>query len=116
MYDQFDRQDADSMSDFISRMQSPQGGLLAQPSAPEADLLSTFTGILSMFGLNALDRLDLPGVTRFAGHLAHPRGGFRACLSDDEPDIEYTYYGLAALAVLRVYVFARESDYSPEET
>lgn len=105
-------EDIESASDFLASMQSPDGGILAQPSAPEADLLSTFTGIVTLFGLNALDRLDLPSAARYIGGLACPEGGFKACPSDDEPDIEYTYYGIAALALLRVYVLAKESDES----
>lgn len=108
MQDALDPAESDSAADFLSQMQATDGGLLAQPSAPEADLLSTFTGALTLFGLNALDRIDLPAVAQFVGKLVHPRGGFRACPSDDEPDIEYTYYGMGTMALLRVYVLARQ--------
>ncbi|MEI6914811.1 MAG: prenyltransferase/squalene oxidase repeat-containing protein [Armatimonadota bacterium] len=113
MHNVSDPGDAESTADFLSRMQTGDGGLLAQPSAPEADLLSTFTGVLSLFGLNALNRLDLRAVAEFVGRLAHPQGGFRACLSDDEPDVEYTYYGVGTMALLRVYILSRQSE-SPE--
>jgi geranylgeranyl transferase type-2 subunit beta len=89
---------------FLQGMQSSDGGFLAYPEAPEGDLLSTFTGLVTLFSLDAFDRIDLGAVARFAKRLADPGGGFRACLSDAEPDTEYTYYGLGTLCLLRAYV------------
>jgi geranylgeranyl transferase type-2 subunit beta len=110
MQDALEPDAAEAAKGFLSSMQTSEGGLLAHPMAPEADLLSTFTGVLTLFGLNALDGLDLPGVARFAGVLAQPGGAFAARVGDDEPDIEYTYYGIGTLALLRAYVLAVETN------
>ncbi|HEY3377135.1 MAG TPA: prenyltransferase/squalene oxidase repeat-containing protein [Armatimonadota bacterium] len=88
-------------AEFLLAMQAPDGGLRAHAGAPGGDLLSTFTGLLTLAGLDALPRLDLPALARFLRHLALPHGGFRAALADEDADIEYTYYGLATLAILK---------------
>lgn len=105
-------EDAASTAEFIVRMQSSEGGLIAHPSAPEADLLSTFTGMVCLFGLDGLNHMSLPAAARCIRSLLNHEGGFRASPSDSEPDIEYTYYGLGALALLRVHMLAAESEQS----
>ncbi|NQT21418.1 MAG: hypothetical protein HQ592_17055 [Planctomycetes bacterium] len=89
---------------FLSTMQASDGGLRAHAAAPEGDLLSTFTGLVTLSNFNALDRIDLPAVGRFIKSTAAPGGGFSACCSDPEPDVEYTYYGLGTAALLRLHV------------
>lgn len=91
---------------FLARMQDADGGLRAQPAAPMGDLLSTFTGLLSLMTLGGMTDLDVPAIGRFVRALALPDGGFRACLVDDAADVEYTYYGVGVLALLRAYVDA----------
>jgi len=93
---------------FLLQMQAEDGGLKAHPAAPASDLLSTFTGAMTLSVLDALTDLDLPPLTRFLRHLTCPTGGFRAGLPDEEPDIEYTYYGIATMALLHAHV-ARSS-------
>jgi prenyltransferase beta subunit len=84
---------------FLTAMQSPAGGLRAHSGAG-ADMLSTFTGIMTLLQANELRRLNLPSIARFTAACADPDGGFAAC-PGDMPDVEYTYYGLAVLGLLR---------------
>ncbi len=91
---------------FLLSMQAADGGLTAHAGVGEGDLLSTYTGILTLFNLDALGQLDLPAVGKFVRELALPAGGFRSCLRDSEADIEYTYYGIGTLAILRAYLMA----------
>ena len=92
---------ADSVQ-FLAAMQSQDGGLRPHTEVAGGDLLSTFTGLTTLWGLGGLDRIDLAGVARFLRDAACPGGGFLACAADDTPDAEYTYYGVATLALLRV--------------
>lgn len=86
---------------FLSRMQAPDGGLLAHAQASQSDLLSTFTGLLTLATMDALRHIDLSAVGRFVRSVADPHGGFRSCPVDDAADVEYTYYGIGCLAILR---------------
>ncbi|MGA2031835.1 MAG: prenyltransferase/squalene oxidase repeat-containing protein [Thermoguttaceae bacterium] len=88
---------------FLARMQSGDGGLRSHDAARGGDLLSTFTGLLTLLGLGGLDQVDLAGVARFLKRAAHRDGGFLACFGDDCPDVEYTYYGVCTLALLRLW-------------
>ncbi len=104
------RLDADharAAADLIAPMQGASGGFLAHPSAPEPDLLATFTALVTLSDAGALDRADLAAAGRFVRLLAEPGGGFRASASDREPDVEYTYYGVASAALLRAHVADR---------
>lgn len=91
---------------FLLNMQAADGGLMAHAGVGEGDLLSTYTGVLTLFNLDALGKLDLPAVGKFVRELALPAGGFRSSLRDSEADIEYTYYGIGTLAILRAYLMA----------
>ncbi|MHB1461949.1 MAG: prenyltransferase/squalene oxidase repeat-containing protein [Armatimonadota bacterium] len=93
---------------FLANMQSPDGGLRAIPLIHEADLLSTFTGMVCLSGLDDLGRLDLPQTARYISSLLTSDGGFRASASDGEADIEYTYYGLGALSMMRLHALSAE--------
>ena len=88
---------------FFCAMQAPDGGFRASVEAPESDLLSSFTALVTLFALDGFKSIDLTAAVRWIGSLAGEEGGFRAALSDTEPDIEYTYYGLGALALVRAY-------------
>lgn len=98
--------DAYATAGYIASMQTSEGGIRAHSSAHEADLLSTFTGMVSMSGLGDVNRINLPSVARYIQALLDQTGGFRASLSDQQPDIEYTYYGLGSLALMRVHMLA----------
>jgi geranylgeranyl transferase type-2 subunit beta len=91
---------AESTAEFLGEMQDDDGGLLANSRIPLADLLSTFTGCLTLADLDRIDVLDVGATLQFAQSLDHPAGGFLAALWDDVRDVEYTFYGLGALALL----------------
>lgn len=98
---------ATSAARFLVSMQtSEDGGFRAHPSAPEGDLLSSFTAFLALIGLAAVGPVDLAGLARFARTCARPEGGFSSCPRDAVPDVEYTYYGLGTLALLRAMISA----------
>lgn len=85
----------------LAALQSPvEGGFHANRSAPAADLLSTFTALLTLEELGAMDRVNCEAARRFVESLAMPSGGFRAGAWDDQADVEYTFYGLGSLALL----------------
>ena len=64
--------------DFLVDMQTDEGGLRANTRIPIADLLSTFTGCLTLADLGALEQVDVPAVNRYAKQLELPEGGFSA--------------------------------------
>ena len=71
-------------------------------------MLSTFTGLLTLWGLGGLEPIDVAAVERFLRSAACPAGGFLACPADQSPDVEYTYYGVGTLALLRAWNLTRE--------
>jgi geranylgeranyl transferase type-2 subunit beta len=86
--------------DFLAEMQTDEGGLRANTRIPIADLLSTFTGLVTLQDLGDTSQIDLAAVERFARSLAREEGGFRAAEWDPAHDIEYTFYGLGTLGLL----------------
>lgn len=86
-------------SQFLKRMEHPNGGFLACADAAIPDLLSTFTAMVSLELTGFLDKETLKRGVRFAGSMATPNGGFRSCASDPEADVEYAYYGLGCLCL-----------------
>jgi len=88
--------------DYICERQNDEGGLAANTRIPFADVLSTFTGLLTVTDLNAAHELDLPDVRKFVESNESPEGGFRAGLLDEVEDVEYTFYGLGATALLNL--------------
>ena len=91
---------ATATADFLVGMQAPEGGLRANTRIPVADLLSSFTGLFTLFDLGEHQRLQLELLTQFAGQLAKGDGGFCGALWDTDSDVEYTFYGLGTLALL----------------
>jgi len=81
-------------------MQTDEGGLRANTRIPIADLLSTFTGLLTLTDLNAIDAIDTNAVLRYVKSLELVNGGFHAAVWDEAHDVEYTFYGLGCLALL----------------
>ncbi|MGC9319191.1 MAG: prenyltransferase/squalene oxidase repeat-containing protein [Armatimonadota bacterium] len=88
-------------AEFVSIMQAEDGGIRAHADAPGGDLLSSFTGLLTLVMLGSPAALDLPALARFVRSAAGPQGGFGASPSDAGADVEYTYYGIASLALMR---------------
>lgn len=85
---------------FLLAMQRPNGGFAAHDRSPVSDLMTTFTGIVTLGDCDALRRARLGDAARFVRALLAPDGGFLAVPGDDEADVEYTYYGVAALSLL----------------
>ena len=93
------KQDA---SEFLADMQTDEGGLRANTRIPIADLLSTFTGLLSLQDLSAANLIDEPAARRYAESLQLDDGGFHGAVWDEGCDVEYTFYGLGTLALTGV--------------
>lgn len=102
--DAIDRNVRENTLDFLANMQSDEGGLRANTRIPMADILSTFTGTLTLADLNALEEIDLSAARKFVESLAQAEGGFYAGHWDNVADVEYTFYGLGALALLEGHV------------
>ena len=97
--DALDSDIRESTLDFLCEMQTDEGGLRANTRIPIADLLSTFTGCLTLADLGALEDIDVSAVRRYAKQLEQPEGGFLGAVWDQTADVEYTFYGLGTLAL-----------------
>lgn len=86
--------------DFLAERQTDEGGLAANTRIPFADVLSSFTGTLTLIDLNGLDAIDVRAVQRFVGSLEAEQGGFLAHALDQVVDVEYAFYGLGTRALL----------------
>ena len=86
--------------DFLVEMQTDEGGLRANTRIPIADVLSTFTGLVTLIDLSASDELDLAAVRRFVTSLACEEGGFLGAAWDEKCDVEYSFYALGTLGLL----------------
>ena len=84
---------------FVAQMQTDEGGLAANTRIPFADLLSSFTGLLTLADLDAVTLVDVDAVARYAESMQSPEGGFVGFALDQTTDVEYTFYGLATLAL-----------------
>lgn len=94
---------------FLQAMQAPDGGLRAHAEAHGGDLLSTFTGLLTLAGLDEIAAVDLGALGRFVRSCTRPGGGFGASGLDPGADVEYTYYGMGCLALLKAAVTSRRA-------
>ena len=86
--------------DFLVEMQTDEGGLRANTRIPIADLLSSFTGALTLIDLQAFDEIEIEPYRKFVHSLEQPEGGFQAAAWDNAHDVEYSFYGLGCLALL----------------
>ena len=86
--------------DFLADMQTDEGGLRANTRIPIADLLSTFTGTLTLMDLGGFGEIDSAAALRYAQSLQLDGGGFHGAAWDTAHDVEYTFYGLGCLALL----------------
>jgi len=84
---------------FLNSMQTPEGGFRANSRIAVADLLSTFTGLLTLTDLGATETIDFPAARGYAESLACEGGGFHGGIWDDGNDVEYTFYGLGISAI-----------------
>ena len=81
-------------------MQTDEGGLRANTRIPIADLLSSFTGALTLIDLKAFEEIDVAAYRRFVQSMERPEGGFQAAAWDTAHDVEYSFYGLGCMALL----------------
>lgn len=86
--------------DYLCEMQTDEGGIRANTRIPIADLLSSFTGGLTLTDLDSFEELDVDLFARFVDSLQLKTGGFQAAAWDDADDVEYSFYGLGCLALL----------------
>ena len=86
-------------AEFLAEMQSDEGGLTANTRIPFADLLSSFTGLLTLQDLQAAELVKVGQIGNYARSMQAPGGGFVGFALDNTPDVEYTFYGLATLAL-----------------
>ena len=86
--------------DFLAEMQTEEGGLRANTRIPIADLLSTFTGVLTLQDLGGWEQVDGRAIRRYVRSLAREEGGFHGAVWDDAHDVEYSFYGLGCLGLL----------------
>ncbi|MEM8666959.1 MAG: prenyltransferase/squalene oxidase repeat-containing protein [Planctomycetota bacterium] len=84
---------------FLAEMQSDEGGLTANTRIPFADLLSTFTGLLTLSDLNATSLINVEVAQRYALSMQSPEGGFVGFALDQTADVEYSFYGIATIAL-----------------
>ncbi len=101
--DRLDVAGHESTASFLAEMQSDEGGFTANTRIPFADLLSSFTGLLTLVDLDAASRVNVDAVERYALSMqSSGGGGFVGFALDQTADVEYTFYGLATLAVCRL--------------
>lgn len=91
---------AEPTIDYLLEMQTDEGGFRANTRIPIADLLSTFTTLLTLQDLGGANAVDTRAVQSFALSLAHDEGGFSGAHWDTGSDVEYSFYGLGCLALL----------------
>jgi len=89
-----------AVGEWLMDQHQSQGGFLAAPMAPMADLLSTATALHALHVLKRPMGEEGPKCLEFVESLWADGGGFRGYLEDDQADVEYTYYGLLALGHL----------------
>ena len=109
MIDSVDQETADLTIDFLLDMQTDEGGLRANTRIPIADLLSSFTGGLTLLDFGAFHELDVESFQRFTNSLQLDGGGFMAAAWDESHDVEYTFYGLGCLALIENHKTAMET-------
>ena len=85
---------------YLTGARDPQGGFRANPRVPAADLLSTFTAIVTAEELGSDDVVDRDATARFVSGLERPDGGYTGAVWDGAADPEYTFYGLGLTALL----------------
>jgi geranylgeranyl transferase type-2 subunit beta len=98
--DGYDDVTRDELIDFLVDAQTDEGGFRANTRIPVADVLSTFTAVLTLADLGALDEIDKAAARRYVQSTELETGGFLGGVWDSGTDVEYTFYGLGALALL----------------
>jgi len=100
MFGRLDGETAEGAQAFLRSQQRADEGFAATPTAPMADLMSTFTGLLTLVRLGGASSVKLGGVGRYVKSLVLADGSFGASIGDRTGDVEYGYYGLGTLSLL----------------
>jgi geranylgeranyl transferase type-2 subunit beta len=101
----FDALDGDVLAGverYLTLVRGDEGGFRANTQIPICDLLSTFTGLLTMHELTLATNFDAESCQRYVEQLELADGGFAGAVWDQEADPEYTFYGLGTLALLKL--------------
>jgi len=85
--------------EFLTEMQSEEGGLTANTRIPFADVLSSCTGMITLTDLDCVHRVDRDAIQRYVLSMQSAQGGFVGFSLDQTADVEYTFYGLSTLAL-----------------
>ncbi|HLX64394.1 MAG TPA: prenyltransferase/squalene oxidase repeat-containing protein [Planctomycetota bacterium] len=85
--------------DFLASMRNAEGGFEAAPSAPLADLLSTYTALLTLKMGGRLNKNLLENAANYARELDSPDGGYTGFALESVVDCEYTFYGLGVESI-----------------
>ncbi len=97
---------AKDAAEFISELQSDEGGFQANTRMPLPDLLSTFTSCVTLWEADSLDKVDTVRAWRYGISMARVEGGFAGFELDPAEDVEYTFYGLGLLSLLTPWQIA----------
>jgi geranylgeranyl transferase type-2 subunit beta len=98
--DAYDETTRDDLIDYLVDNQTDEGGFRANTRIPVADVLSTFTAVLTLADLGALEEIDIAAARKYVQSMELPTGGFLGGVWDTATDCEYAFYGLGALALL----------------
>jgi geranylgeranyl transferase type-2 subunit beta len=80
--------------DFLESMRGAEGGFEAAHSAPIADLLSTYTALLTLKMGGRLNSDLTRNAAKYARELEAADGGYTGFALESVMDCEYTFYGL----------------------
>jgi geranylgeranyl transferase type-2 subunit beta len=100
LLDGYDEATRDLLIDYLIDTQTDEGGFRANTRIPAADVLSTFTALLTLGDLQALNEIDLLAARRYVQSMELPEGGYMGGVWDGGTDVEYTFYGLGGAALL----------------
>jgi len=90
----------EALVDYLVENQTDEGGFRANTRIPSADVLSTFTALLTLADLGELDAIDVDAARRYVQSMELDTGGFLGGEWDSATDCEYTFYGLGGLGLL----------------
>jgi geranylgeranyl transferase type-2 subunit beta len=95
---------SEDAAEFLLELQADtRSGFPANTRMPMADVLSTFTGLVTLWDLDRLADADLLSAKRYVESMQRD-GGFAGFELDPDKDVEYTFYGLGTLALLQAEI------------
>jgi geranylgeranyl transferase type-2 subunit beta len=98
--DGYDPPTREALVEYLVENQTDDGGFRANTRIPAADVLSTFTAVLTLSDLGELDAIDVDAARRYVKSMELDTGGFLGGEWDSATDCEYTFYGLGGLGLL----------------